>query len=385
MNENLQLKNEVDIMNLLLSNNESKNLINSIYDLKKTMKKKDKNDEEKKEIKENKEGIKLIIDKYFEELLSKLTVDNIIREKIHVNVFNEFELIKKYGIYSLKDLQKLTNKVLEERADDDKEERRYNNYYDDDEYDRYFGEKTEKSKIMKKSASAEIKSSKDNGFKKSINIKFDNLKSKIKKSKKELIYDNSYLFKDNHSDNDETNNIVIRKEIQEILNKEYNEIIKAKKEEIIQEKKRKNREFYLKKNVPFQKKKKNRNIIRLTDDSTDEVIIDKNKNETSKIDLEKEKIRDKKIYEFFGKIQKLKRRQSINNENLNKFIDQQIELNIKAKNHTRLFHFLEDFNLNRTRAKFNNEYKNKKIGFLSPIIFTSPNENSTITNLKSYK
>ena len=119
------------------------------------------------------------------------------------------------------------------------------------------------------------------------------MKSKLKKyQKKELIYDNSYLYKGNHSDNDEENKILIKKEIQEILNKEYNEIIKAKKEEIIKEKKRKNREqFYLKKNVPFQKKVKNRFIARLIDDSVEDAFLDKNKKlkeEMSKIELEKE-------------------------------------------------------------------------------------------------
>ena len=75
----------------------------------------------------------------------------------------------------------------------------------------------------------------------------------------------------------------------------------------------------------------------------------------------------------------------MNEANINAFIDQQIEENIKTKNHQRLYQFLEEFNLNRTRAKFNSDNNNKKIGFLSPIIFTSPNENSTFYNLMSYK
>ena len=83
---------------------------------------------------------------------------------------------------------------------------------------------------MKKSASAEVKPKK-NAFRKFINLKYDSIKSKLKEKKKKLIYDNSYLFKDNYSDN-EGNNVIIKKEIQEILDKEYNEIIKEKKRRI---------------------------------------------------------------------------------------------------------------------------------------------------------
>ena len=84
---------------------------------------------------------------------------------------------------------------------------------------------------MKKSASAEVKMKK-NAFKKFVRVKYDKIKSKFKQPKKNLIYNNSYLFKDNHSDTDEQNKLIVKKEIQEILDKEYNEIIKRKKEEI---------------------------------------------------------------------------------------------------------------------------------------------------------
>ena len=99
-----------------------------------------------------------------------------------------------------------------------------------------------------------------------------------------------------------------------------------------------------------------------------------------KKELEKEKERGGGLCEFFGEIQNLKNRRGSRDESeLNKFIDHEIERTLKSRTKQRLYYFLEEFNLNRMRARFNSN--NKKIGFLSPIIFTFPNENN-INNLK---
>ena len=388
INENLQIKNEVDIMNILLSNNESKNLFNLIFEFKKQLRKKDKNEEDKKIIKESKNHIKETVNKYFETLISKLPVNNIKYEGVHLNILNELELLQRYGLYTRKDLNKLVKKSLELRYDEeDKKPKRYSKFYYYDDYDDYFGDKSEKKqRIMKKSASTEVLSKK-NKNKKFGNLIFDNLKTKFKQKKKKLIYNNSYLFKDNHSDYDEQNKFIIKKEIQEILNKEYNEMIKTKKEEIMKEKKRKNREFYLAKKVPFKKRTIRRNnIVRLTDELINDDLLNKNNidKEALKRELEKEKERDKKIYEFFGKIQNLKKykRNSLDEVKLNQFLDQQIEEKLKNKTHQRLYNFLEEFNLNRLRAKNINFSLNKRIGYVSPIIFTSPNENNSSGDYK---
>ena len=42
----------------------------------------------------------------------------------------------------------------------------------------------------------------------------------------------------------------------------------------------------------------------------------------------------------------------------------------------RLNFFLKELYLNRIRIKYNKKLKNKNLGFLSPIIFTSPSETS---------
>ena len=94
-------------------------------------------------------------------------------------------------------------------------------------------------------------------------------------------------------------------------------MIKAKKEEIVKERKRKNKEYFLKKKVPFKKKSIKRRIIKIIDDSVNESIQNKNINTDAnlrEIEKEKEKERDKKLYEFFGKIQHLKKRNSLNQE-----------------------------------------------------------------------
>jgi len=390
INENLQIKNEVDIMNILLSNNESKNLFNMIFEVKKQLRKKDKVEEDKKMIKENKNQIKVTVNKYFETLISKLPINNIKYEGMHLNILNELELLQRYGLYTRKDLNKLVKRALEERYDEeDRKPKRYSKFYYYDDYNDYFGDKSEKKqRIMKKSASTEVLSKK-NKYNKFRNLKFDNLKNKFKQNKKELIYNNSYLFKDNHSDYDEQNKFIIKKEIQEILDKEYNEMVKSKKEEIMKEKKKKNREFYLTKKVPFKKRTiKRNNIVRLTDELINEDLLNKKNidKEALKRELEKEKERDKKIYEFFGKIQRLKKykRNSLDEDKLNQFLDQQIEEKLKNKTHQRLYNFLEEFNLNRLRAKNINYYLNKRIGYVSPIIFTSPNENNSLANYKNY-
>ena len=163
-------------------------------------------------------------------------------------------------------------------------------------------------------------------------------------------------------------------------------MIKAKKEEIVKERKRKNKEYFLKKKVPFRKKSVKRRIIKIIDDSIDEPIQKTNINTEANLrEIEKEKERDKKLYEFFGKIQHLKKRSSLNQEKLNKFIDEQIEERYRNKNHQRLFQFLEDFNLNRAVARNYNKSNIKRIGYISPIIFTSPNEGSNISNFMNLK
>jgi hypothetical protein len=229
-----------------------------------------------------------------------------------------------------------------------------------------------------------INDNKDNNFK----IEF----KRGKRKKTNLIYNNSYLFKENDSDSDDDknqSNVLIKKEIQDILNTDYGkEPIKISDSTIFVSRRRK-KEEYIKRN--YVKRKTNRMLLKINDELLNEETLLKKKKlkEESEEEMKKEKIRDKKIYEFFEKIQRLKKGTSINyDDELNLFIDKQIEQNNeipKEKNGGRLNIFLQDFLSNRIMAKFNSNLKNKRIAFLSPIIFTSPNETYILNKSENYR
>ena len=210
----------------------------------------------------------------------------------------------------------------------------------------------------------------------------DNLNNKNKKGKtkkNDLIYNNSYLFKENENYDDNKSNLLIKKEIQDILNTDYGRIpINIVNTSIFISSRRKIENIGKRKYV---KRKTNRQFLKIDDELLNEELLLKNKRlyEESEQQKKLEKMRDKKIYDFFAKIQKLKKKGLSNNFNdeLNSFIDQQIEQNNqipKEKNGGRLNVFLQEFLSNRIRAKYNSNLKNKRFGFLSPVIFTSPND-----------
>ena len=90
-----------------------------------------------------------------------------------------------------------------------------------------------------------------------------------------------------------------------------------------------------------------------------------------------EEIRDKRLYDFFAKIQRLKNGKIKNfEEELNLLIDGQIDEadRIRVKKEARMNYFLQEFQLNRVKAKYFSDYKNKKLDYLSPLIFTTENK-----------
>ena len=190
-----------------------------------------------------------------------------------------------------------------------------------------------------------------------------------------MVFNNSYLYGEGEgSDDEEKTNNLIKKEIQDILNTDYGQgPIKLTNTPLVLSKRRKNVETYKKK---FIKRIQNRKLAQLEDELLDEDLLLKNrkKNQETEEQLRREEIRDKRIYEFFAKIQELKK----NNIEINTFIDKQIEQNKEVTNKDkdvgRLNFFLQEFNHNRIRAKYEIDMRHKKIGFLSPIIFSSPND-----------
>ena len=106
--------------------------------------------------------------------------------------------------------------------------------------------------------------------------------------------------------------------------------------------------------------------------------IDNIKDEIKRNKLKKELL-EKKLYEFFDKIQALKKGGMNNYEKeLEILIDERIEKldYTKAKeNESRVNNFIQEFDLNRTKNIFSKKYHSKRMHYLSPIIFfTKQNE-----------
>ena len=385
LNENLQIKKEIDLLNDLLSNNDSYNLFSLLLELKKYLRIRNKDEVTIKNIKIKKIDIKNIIDKYFEILLSKLSIQEIKYEKQHIEIFKQLDILKKYGLYTLKELNDLEDRILLERREEEIDENDYVNEYDKEEQKSEYSRKRSTSidPVFRRRYTQKLKTFKGNKFKKFFKEK--------KNLKKNLIFNNSYLLKENEendSDDEDKNNLLIKKEIQDILNTDYGNIPVKMDDTSISFSNRRKSEEYIKKE--YQKKKVNRNFVKLKDELLDEEILLKNRRlyEESEEKLRKEEIRDKRIYDFFSKIQKLKNDKTNKNDEFNSFIDEQIEKNKdipKGKDMGRLNYFLQEFNNNRIRAKYEMDLKNKRIGFISPIIFTSPNETFNFTKGINFK
>ena len=354
--ENEKIKKEVNFLNIILSEKECSDLFNLILAFKIYLRKRDKTDEDIKRIKSRRNEIKNFIKKFFEILLlEKLSIKEILAEKIHLLIYQDLEILTKFGIFTLDELVNLENIILEKRKD---EVENYKKNKNDNSKESPFHKRLRKLKSLKK---------------KKLNFKEE------KNKRHSLIYNNLYLFKDN--DSDEESKIIIKKEIQDILNTDYGKIpIGIPDTEAFLVKRRKIQEDI----KVYDKKQLERMLLKLKDEELDEELFLKNKKERELLEAElekemkKEEIRDKRIYDFFAKIQKYKKGININNlDEINTFIDQQIEQNSdfqKKKNEERLNYFIQEFHINRIKAKYNFNSRKKRIAFLSPIIFTSPNE-----------
>ena len=360
LNEDKEIKEEVNLLQNVLNEKETYNLFNLVVLYKKFIRKKNKKEDNKKEMKSKKEEIFNIIQNYFDILLTeKLSIKEIKEDQVHFNILNQLKVLRKFGLFSSKKLLELQAKILKKRA---KDLERYLN-----------GEENWEnisSKLFHRRNSAKLKSTRLEIFNR-------------RKKKKKLIYNNLYLFKDNDSDNDKTN-MQIKKEIYDILNTDYGNINnEARENNMMLEKRRKIKKEEKKKFIKI--KKNDKPLARLKDEILNEEILKKlqKKDEKREKQTEKEDIRDKKIYEFFAKIQRLKRRQNLDNINeINSFIDEQIELNNeipKEKDDGRLNTFLQEFLYQRSREKYAFDMKNKRITYMSPITFTSPHENCYLT------
>ena len=370
-----EIKYEINILSSLLKEQESNNLFNLVVKYSKYLRKRNKTEEHKKQIKIKRLEINSIIQKYFEILLyENLTIKEIKDGKIHMEIYKQLKIFEKFGLYPIEELLGLEEECIANRKEELEDYLKGGENYD---------KKWKKSKTFKNTFHR-LDSTR------SYKTDFDKSSGEIHK-RHTLIYNNLYLFKDKGDSDDEKTDKLIKKEIQDILNTDYGNIPKESeptKNPPFLEKRRKYINEVKKKFMKI--KGKDSKLIYLKDEILNEELLKSFRKNSKAIEekLKEDEIRDKKIYQFFAQIQKLKKNQYKNNQDeINSFIDHQIENNndiIKEKDDGRLNFFLEEFNLNRMRAKYAFNSKNKRIGYISPIIFTSPNENFNMSQARNF-
>ena len=127
-----------------------------------------------------------------------------------------------------------------------------------------------------------------------------------------------------------------------------------------------------------------KNILKRKEEEDEE--IENLKDEIKRNKLKKE-LMEKKLYDFFNKIQTLKKGGNDSNEKeLEILIDEQLDkmdYTKKKENESRVNNFMQEFDLNRTKNVFSKKYHSKRIHFLSPVsFFTKQNQgNKNIKDL----
>ena len=123
-----------------------------------------------------------------------------------------------------------------------------------------------------------------------------------------------------------------------------------------------------------------KNVKNVIDEQDEE--IETIKNEIKRKKLKKELV-EKQLYEFFDKIQALKKGGDNTKKEIEELIDEQLEKMdySKAKeNESRVNNFIQDFDLNRTKNIFSKKFYSKRMHYLSPIIFFTKQNEEKISN-----
>ena len=112
---------------------------------------------------------------------------------------------------------------------------------------------------------------------------------------------------------------------------------------------------------------KDKNKIEEKDEELEDI-----KDEIKRIKLKKE-LKEKKLYEFFDRIQELKKGGMDNfAKELEILIDKELdkmEYTREKENESRVNNFIQEFDINRNKIIFVNKFRSKKMHFLSPINF----------------
>ena len=207
-------------------------------------------------------------------------------------------------------------------------------------------------------------------FNKKNNIKYNYKKPNKKKEiiiRKEVqdILNNNISFINNSNNNNDNNNL---NDNNILVDKQENKFKKRPSiiEELAKIKKKK-----------FHKIKKEK--VKLLSDFKKMEIENIEKNEDELNEEKKEKIFEKKMYEFFEKIQHLKNCKIENyEEELKMFIDEEIDKinDFDAKDReNRINSFIRDFQLNRKKFYYFQQFQKRDLVFTSPLKFSSTSQN----------
>ena len=360
LKEKLVLINHVDQMNM--NKEQKEEFLNHIFEYKLLLNKTNKTEEELEKEKEIRYKLRSIIEKYLYELQKR----GLINTK---SIYSKKKSYIKNNLAFLKDL-KLNIFEDEEKKEEDKDQ-----------------PKNEKGKEVKQEKILVEVNENNNNNTNTLDELLKNTKIEKKKEKK-LIYDNSYMFSKHQK------NIEIRDEVLQIMNTNYalvndnnnsnTSTINDKSSYYSSTKKKiKQKKKFKKKNVNVSRRI---SIFDINESIEKKKLIDK-KNEEERIrreeeakrkkkeieDIQKrEEIFDKKLYDFFDKIKKMKNHGGNYDDELEKLIDEQAN-NLDDAKEMRINSFIHKLRLNREKEKFFSKFQNKKLGYSSPLIFTMNN------------
>ena len=354
------LKNKISIINNIQEMNfneeEKEILLNNIFKYKILLNKIPKSKEEIEKEEEIKQKLKEIIEKYIYELqISELVNTKSIFSKKKNSLKKKINFLKNLNILEEEKLNEINKQIINKKLSDENKEKNEVHKIDD--------ENERKRRAKDKSLSK-------------------------KKKPEKLIYDNSYMFKKNKKKK------VIKEEVKKIINTNYALTYENKS---VNDSFNSNQSLYSfssfksKKITSKYKVKNNKNISRrnsvfsscgdnfksrFIEIINEEELLKKEESERKKRkeieeQRKREELYDKRLYDFFEKIKKLKNNEE-NQDELEKLIDERFN-NTDNSKEIRINDFIHKLELERDKEKFNNKFQNKRLGYSSPLIFTMNN------------
>lgn len=338
--EELEILKEVEEMDEALTLDEKKYILSEMNELRNLIANQNNNDEETRDkIDSKRMSIYKIVNRFFINWIAKDIELKVVDPEKYKNKLAKLVKIQNYRIYSERNLRILENKYIIPYIEKEKKKKQE--------------EEKKKKKLLRKIMDLQ---------------EFERYKKLIEDKKRTgLVYDNSYLFKKSKK-----KFFKLRKEVEEILNTDYGMYLQKKKKKLPEKKKKKIKKKTAKKLIlPRRSILEKRELTKEEKDEEEERIrLFREMEEKQRL----EEILDKKLQNFFERIQRLKEGKFTNfEEELNFLIEEQMNQAERAKKRKemRMNSFMKELQFNRVKAKYTMDFKNKQISFISPIVFTS--------------